>query len=360
MIATETESLTLPQFPDGGLTTHSAESCFRQCPRKYELAYVRGLRTINTKDPLRIGSAFHKGIEVLKAGGPESMAANVVRTAYAENGCPPWMSPDDYACEKEKAVSMVIAWGRRWADDQILKTVAVEISFDLPILNPNGGKPHRHLRSAGVIDWIAQTPDGKLAIIDHKTCSEHITAGAPFWLKLLMDHQLSRYWLAAHDMGYPVENAIFDATRKPGIKPKAVPKADRAMATSDRHYFGLPIDGTCPERESPYMYGARVLHTMLAEADYYFQRVAIARLGSDLEQFRHDQWSALKMIRMCEEDGYYPRNTGACTSHFGTCQYLDVCRGLRGDPKEQIPEGFRVCDRLHGELRDPAEGPDGE
>ena len=45
----------------------------------------------------------------------------------------------------------------------------------------------------------------------------------------------------------------------------------------------------------------------------------------------------------------WPRNTGACTSPY-RCTFLDICRGTQGDPSEQIPDGFKVAERLHGEL----------
>ena len=98
------------------------------------------------------------------------------------------------------------------------------------------------------------------------------------------------------------------------------------------------------------MYGARLLADMTERADHYFQRVEIPRLDSDLEQFAFDQWATVTAVQDCEMAGYYPRNTGACSSPY-PCPYLEVCRGMRGDPDDQTPDGFKRASRLHGELK---------
>lgn len=339
----------LPILNNRNLLTHSGEQTYHTCPRKFWLRYVLGLRPVHDGDALRLGSAFHTGLEAFKAGDGEDAAADAVRDEYADATCPPWLSPEQFAVEEETAIALVRGYCRRYADDAIIEFVAVELSFDLPIINPTTGREHAFYRNAGKIDAIGRLPDGRLALVEHKTCGDDISPGAPYWRKLLMDAQISRYWLAAHAIGYPVETIIYDAVRKPEIKPKKVAKADRAQATSNGYYFDIKLDAMCPEQETPRMYGARLLADLSSRPEFYFNRVEIPRLDSDLREFAADQWATLKAIQANETDGHWPRHTGACTT-FGACTYLDVCRGLRGDPNEQIPEGFRVADDLHPEL----------
>lgn len=341
---------------NSNVLTHSSEQTYKTCPRKYWLSYVIGLRPAHHHDALRLGSAFHAGLEAFKGGGDEKKSADTVRKAYADSVCPPWLMPEEFHVEEEAAIAMVRAYTRRYANDRIMKFVAVELSFDLPLSNPHNGREHPTYRNAGKIDGIAELPDGRLALIEHKTVGENIAPGADYWKKLMMDAQISRYWMAAHALGYDVQTVIYDATRKPEIKPKAVSKADRAIATSKGDYHGLSLNRICPERETPAMFGARLLNDMTSRPEFYFNRVEIPRLQSDLREFALDQWATVKQITQCELDGHWPRNTGACLT-FGQCTYLDVCRGLRGDPSEGVPEGFYQANDLHPELT-PAVAPE--
>jgi hypothetical protein len=335
--------------------THSSEQCFKTCPRKYFLQYVLGLRPQHDSDALRIGSAFHVGLESLKNALPEDAAADAVRLAYADATCPPWSTPEDFAVEQEIAVSLVRGYSRRYATDAILRTVAVELPFALPIVNPETGRATPSYLSCGKMDWIAQLPDGRMALVEHKTVGESIEPESDYWKRLALDGQISRYILAAQELGYPVETVIYDVVRKPQISPKRIVKADAQMALAQGHYFGHPLDGPLPERETPELYAARLLADMGCRPAFYFARMEVPRLLGDLREFQAEQWSIQKMIRSCELESRtsgrmaWPRNTGACI-HPYRCQFLDVCRGVMGDPENEIPMGFRRAERAHEEL----------
>ena len=347
--------IALPVFTDGNLLTHSSEQSYKTCARKFALQYRLGLRPAHDSDALRMGSAFHIGLEQLKSGKDEDEAAAAVVGAYADHRCPPWLTPEDFTVELETAVALVRGYARRWADDMIVDYIAVEMPFNLPIVNPDTGHETPTFRTAGKIDGIARLPDGRIALVEHKTTSDSIEPGSDYWSKLLIDSQISRYVLAARAMGYEVETTVYDVVRKPMIRPKAIAKADRAQATSEGYYHGVKLTGMCPERETPLLFGARLLADLTERRDFYFARMEIARLEADLTDFQREQWILQQTIRAADlklrEWGLaaFPRNTGACTSPY-KCQYLDACRGLTGDPSESIPDGFRVIDRLHGEL----------
>lgn len=348
-------NIELPQFSDATLLTHSCEQAFKTCPRKFFLQYRIGLRPLHDSDALRLGSAFHVGLEQLKLGKDEDEAAASVVMAYADHDCPPWLQPDEFDTERETAVALVRGYARRWGSDAIVKYIAVEQAFTVPIVNPSTGRETPVFRSAGKIDGIAELPDGRLAIIEHKTTGESIEAGSDYWQRLMMDGQISRYVLAARALGYDVQTTVYDVVRKPLIRPKAIAKADRALATSRGHYFNVPLHAECPERETPVLYGARLLADLIERPDFYFARNEIPRLDHDLEEYRREQWSIQRTIRQAELDSRawgaaaWPRNTGACTTPY-RCGFFDVCRGLRGDASDAIPDGFKRADRLHGEL----------
>lgn len=348
-------TMQLPIIEDGHLLTHSSEACWKTCGRKFYLQNVLGLRPRHTSDPLRMGTAFHLGLECFKQREPEAAAAQAVRDLYADAACPPWLGADEFAVEETIVTAMVRAYYRRWWGDQIMETVACELSFEVPIVNPETGRVTPTFRSAGKIDGIVRLPDGRLAILEHKTTADVIDAGSHYWRRLLMDSQISRYVLAARALGYDVQTTVYDVVRKPMIRPKAIAKADRAIATSEGHYFGIELHEACPERESPKLYGARLLDDMAQRPTFYFARNEVPRLDSDLEEFRREQWTLQQAIRDAALKSRfwgasaYPRNTNACLA-MGTCQYFDVCRGITGNIEEEIPAGFVVTHVAHPEL----------
>lgn len=337
------------------LLTHSSTQAFHTCPRLYFLRYELALRPAYDSDALRLGSAFHAGLEVIKAGGDPDQATAQIRSMYADAVCPPWLTADEFEVECETACAMTAGYWNRWHADPVVTYVAVEQSFSLPILNPETGRVTPTFRNGGKIDGIARLPDGRLAIVEHKTTSDDITPGSDYWKRLLLDSQISRYYLAARSLGLDVQTVVYDVVRKPSIRPKAVSKADRAIATSLGHYHGFPLKGQCPERENAGMYAGRLLDDMTERPEFYFARNEIPRLQSDLLDFQRESWVTQQQIRDAQLKqrfwgaSAWPRNTGACTSPY-RCQFLDVCRGLSGDPLEGVPEGFRRAQNLHPEL----------
>jgi uncharacterized Fe-S cluster protein YjdI len=329
--------------------THSSESCFKVCPRKFQLRYRLGLRPAHDSDALRLGSAFHAGLEVLKGGATVAEAEQLIRGSYADATCPPWLQPDEFAVEEETAVALVRGYAKRYENDLIVEYVAVEQSFEIPIVNPDTGRQSKLFKSAGKIDGIVRLPDGRLALLEHKTTSDSIEPGSDYWRRLLMDSQISRYFLAAREVGFDVQTVVYDVVRKPQIRPKAVAKADRLYAVQQRGYFSLSLTGPCPERETPKMFGARLLHDLSERPEHYFARSEIPRLESDLNEYRGEQWQIAQQIHQADRHGRFYRNTNACLSPY-RCEYLDVCRGMCGDPNEQTPVGFKRADNLHPEL----------
>lgn len=332
--------------------THSSEACFKCCPRKYYLRYELGYRPAHAANALRTGGAFHAGVEAFRN---RSYPVAAVEAYYAATSCPPWMTGFEYEVERATAVAMVRGYAAHYADDPIVRYVAVEKTFEIPIVNPYTRRKCYGMRSAGKIDAIVKLPDDRLAILEEKTVGIDVSPEADYWKRLLMDSQISRYFLAARAIGYDVQTIIYSVTRKPSIRPRAVSKAEARAADEAKSYFGLSLSGPCPSSETPQMFGARLLADMIKKPDFYFARVEIPRLDSDLDEYAHEQWTMQRTIRRAQLDARdagasaFPRNTGACLM-WGRCEFLDVCRGLCGDPNEQIPDGFVVAADRHPEL----------
>jgi len=141
---------------------------------------------------------------------------------------PQWADATDWAVEREtlKALLSGHFWrygqdpaspdGQRRASD--LAFEAVELSFDVPLVNPVTGALSRAFTLAGKIDGIVRLADGRLAVLEYKTAGEDIAPDADYWLRLRCDGQISLYVLAARALGYDVATVLYDVTRKRTIR----------------------------------------------------------------------------------------------------------------------------------------------
>jgi len=301
---------------------------YKTCPRKHHYEYVEGIRRDIDGQPLRMGSAIHEGFDALKAGKSIDEACQVVYANYSQ--LPSWATDDeavnDWTVECEIVVRLLTAWQWRWQNDA-LEIIATEQSFDLPLINPATGAQSRTWRIAGKIDGIVKMPDGRLAVMEHKTTSDDLSPDSDYWRRLRVDQQISHYFLAARSLGHDVQTVLYDCVRKPGIRPKLIGKGD------DKR------------RETPREYGERLSCDIGERPDFYLARQEIPRLESDLDEFRAELWDIGKAIA----EGRAYRNTAACVSPY-RCTYLDICSS-NTDVTTSVPAGFvRLTSSLHPEL----------
>lgn len=366
-------NIALPQAPVAGgrnLLTHSRMSCAKTCLRRHYYAYEMGVRRDRQSTPLRMGSAFHVGLDLWAQGRTADEAIAAVTAGYEE--LPAWANTDDlvteWMLEREIVARMLSGYFWRWGGQAGehgggfgFEVLASELAFDLPIVNPETGGATQSFRFAGKIDKIVRLTDGsgagRLAVMEHKTAGESIASDCDYWKRLRLDQQISGYVLAARRLGYDVETVLYDATRKPEIAPKLIPKKDRTALESFGLYFDekiedIPEGQRVPDRETVQMYGARLTADIAERPDFYFNRVEIPRLEADLAEFGWELWQIQQDLRECQRTGRWYRNTAACL-HPYKCEYFDLC--VNGyDPAAGVPSGYVRIEHVHPELASDA------
>jgi CRISPR/Cas system-associated exonuclease Cas4 (RecB family) len=262
------------------ILTHSSLSSFRACPRKYYYEYELGRIPVSDRFALAFGRVVHKALEALYKHGAEKMVEEL--TAYAGD-----------IEEKDAAMASAMLKHYKKAD---LSIEGVEASFQMPITNPKTGRHMVGYQYAGKVDVLARDAEGKRWVIEHKTTTSDIEGFGTYWLRLAIDHQVS-YYCMAHN----VNSCLYDVLRKPGLRV-------RQNDTIDDYYNRLDEEiGSNPGK--------------------YFQQREIVKLDADLEEARHDLWQQAHALHFMRTSGFYPRNSNACQSFYGTCPYLDVCTG---------------------------------
>ncbi len=313
--------------------------CFKTCPMRYYYRYILGLTPIEDTDALRVGTNYHRIQEIADAepGGvcecatdyhgldvnpnctlctgtglnPQDPMDAVTRHLNERYSTPP-LSKTVEEWETERVTLLYTLAGYRWwYDDAGYDVESLEQSFDIPLLSPMSGK-QLQARLRGKIDRVFSAGPANRFVHDYKSTSKNIDPDSTFWAHLTLDTQTRLYTYAAKQLGLGMVGVLYDAWHKPGIRPKKLSQADSKKFVAIGEYcgegFGLvyplqqcPIEdsgleinntkaeiepgakpGTFAIRETPEMFGARLLQDITTRPEFYFARKEIVHHSTDL------------------------------------------------------------------------------
>lgn len=340
------------------LLTHSRMSTFKSCRRRAWYSYELNLRPLEDAKALRMGSAFHAGIEKL----PDLAAAcDAVRDVY--RACPEQFDAYWWHIERETILRLVCGYQWRWANAN-LEVLATEQAFRLALINPATGAESKIFDLAGKIDGVVKLEDGRPAVKETKTVSDDLGPDSDLWRRLRIDHQISNYIAAARRIGFPVDTVLYDVARKPSIQPTPVP-------LTDEHGFKVVLDGAGQRvrtkdgkkwRESADTAAGYVLQTRpmtvqewgeklsadIAERpDFYFVRREVPRLDHDVAEYQEELWMIQQTLREAQRSGKWYRTVSRDTCPF--CPYFEICSSNQ-DVTKEAPRGFQFVSDPNPEL----------
>ncbi len=345
------------------LLTQSRLATLRQCPRKHWYRYEVGLARATTANYLRIGKAFHRGLELRGLGATQEAAIADALLPYSAP--PPGVDEHEYAVERETVAHLLAGYYWRYENDE-LAVQQTELQFHIPLVNPDSARASAAHELAGKIDAIVRLPDGRLALLEYKTAGEDIGPESDYWLRLRGDAQISTYMIAARALGYDIATVMYDVTRKPTIRPRQIPLTDadglkivldaagarvltkqgKPRQTGDTE-LGYMLQ-TRPE--TPEEFGRRLLADIADRPDYYYQRREVPRLDDDLAECRVELWQQSQQLLETRRRGRWFRNV--TRMNCGGCEFAGIClNNVTVDPANP-PSGFVVLENVHPELDD--------
>lgn len=311
---------------------------------------------------------------------PEDLMDAAVRhlnQAYSD--VPLSKTADEWAVERDKLLYSLAGYNWYYADDDH-EVVAQEIPFSIKLRNPITGRVLPNVEVVGKIDKIMRSPEGTLYVPDHKSTSKGIDPDSTYWNHLNLDTQTTLYPFAARQMQLAgeleycgikatdplISGAWYDVWHKPTISPKKLTQADSKKFIETGEYMGEKFeaeiapetqsgciyvngvvaeafpgkkDGTFAIRETPEMYGARLLQDVSERPEFYFARRTIPRTDAELKRFEHQLYGIYKTLKFMERTNAWWANEHECERTF-RCDYTPICyQGIRVNP-ENLPEGF--------------------
>ena len=346
---------------DKQLLTHSRMQSFKSCRKKHYFEYEIGFRRVTDSKALRMGTAGHSAVDVIKKGGELEQALMAVASHYQDppEGADAW----EWQMEQETVESLVTGYHWRWGRAGIT-IIESEKAFRLPLVNPETNSATPLWDVAGKIDGIIEM-DGRLLVLEHKFVSDPIDQDSDYWRRLALDSQISVYTWAARSLGYNVSGVLYDVIRKPTIRPELVPRLDEhgLKIVLDAHGDRVMKKDNTP-RQTGDLAAGYVLQTrpqtseewsqkLLADIgerpDHYYQRIEIARLDQDIEEMQHEMWSIQKTIREAQLNQRWFKTVSRDTCSY--CPFFGLCTSsYQHIPGGIAPEGFVHLANLHPEL----------
>jgi hypothetical protein len=299
------------------LITATRLTTLLSCPRLHFWRYEIGLKPKQTAEALRVGSAWHSAMESRWLGAPYDCALSAA--------LPEGVNLD----ELQTAVvgGLLAGYYRLYGDgtqDPNIKELQPEVEFSTKLAGSNS------FDVAGKIDGLAVLRDGRLALLEHKTCGTDISPESEYWLRLRFNTQVLQYVLAARALGWAIETVLYDVTRKPAIRQKQTETIDD---------FGERLADDCSTRP-----------------EFYFARREVPVLAQDLEEFKVQRLVLSRQILQCriaekrlaDRSQAWPRNVSEMVCR--SCEFSSFClQNVRVDPTNP-PAGFVVGDQ-HEELQ---------
>jgi hypothetical protein len=182
-----------------------------------------------------------------------------------------------------------------------------------------------------------------IAVVERKTTSEDITPGSSYWLRLVLDVQLSAYLDGAESLGVKPDVLLYDVIRKGTLRPFLATPVESRKYTKEGHLYA----NQRAEDETPEEYGKRVLGSLLGAPEKHYQRQTIVRLLKERSDAKLDVWHTAQSIREARRLNMFPRNPDACSQWGRLCDYFPICSGTSRADDELM---FRRGELTHEEL----------
>jgi len=263
------------------LLTDSASRTYSTCAKRYKYRYIEEIVPIEVPSFFNTGTNFHLYMKQIYNSQVADEAAVL-----------------DTFTDKEMAIC--ICYGEEYRHDIFYKTfssykiLAVEMEFDLPLVNPDTGRESKTFRHGGKIDLVLDDGRDGIIIVDHKTAQN---IGGDYIDRVQHNAQLYGYSVAAERVfGKKCTSLFMNVICKPTIRLK--------KNESEEDFYQRMLDWYGPDK---------------------FLRQQITIDKRFLHTVKRDLWERGQQIRFSDYHDYFPRNTNSCHLYNSVCPYFRLC-----------------------------------
>ncbi len=378
--------------------------CFKACPYRCYLKYILRVLPVKKTDSLRVGTNWHRLLEIMgmipESPCPDCHPGNVnpdcslcegtgilpkklmdaaireINQAYAI--VPDYKEQEEWEIERIILLYTLSGYNWYWNNDNY-EVIFNERQFKIPLVNPETGRALPNVKVVGKIDKMVALSN--YLVKEHKSTAKSIDGDSNYWKRLRLNTQSNLYPLALESFLTPEEMAtkfggiLYDVWHKPTIRPKKLTQSDSKKFVADGQYCGQKFEiiityadgdnppmekitvngtiatiepgakeGTFAIRETPEMFGARLLQDISERPEFYFARREIAILPADMERFKHELYNIYQTARNMDKTDSWYHNDQSCEATFH-CPYMPICYNNLQVDENNIPDGFEIKER---------------
>lgn len=328
------------------VSTYSMWSLFRNCRKACEYRYELGL-TPREKDPsLSFGSLIHDALQTWH--GTRDLTAVL---ELIDRACATRTSDEGVRRDWHLARAMMTGYAARYPTEDFT-VVALEKTFEGPIVNPATGATSRSFVLAGKVDGIVQIGDDHY-ILEHKTAA---TIDADYLERLWTDFQIAIYsHYVEQSLGIPITGVIYNVLGKARLQQgKGETEEEYQVRRAD--LIAKSKTGTTTAKrklpESDDEFQARLIEKYADPAMFHREMLYLSRDRFDV--LRAELWELTQAFLDARRRKVFYQNTAFCFHHNRPCAYFPICRS-NGNPN--VIDNLYTITPPHEELRAAATEP---
>lgn len=328
------------------VSTYSMWSLFRNCRKACEYRYELGL-TPREKDPnLSFGSLIHDALQTWH--GTRDLTAVL---ELIDRACATRTSDEGVRRDWHLARAMMTGYAARYPTEDFT-VVALEKTFEGPIVNPATGATSRSFVLAGKVDGIVRIGDDHY-ILEHKTAA---TIDADYLERLWTDFQIAIYsHYVEQSLGIPITGVIYNVLGKARLQQgKGETEEEYQVRRAD--LIAKSKTGTTTAKrklpESDDEFQARLIEKYADPAMFHREMLYLSR--DRFEVLRAELWELTQAFLDARRRKVFYQNTAFCFHHNRPCAYFPICRS-NGNPN--VIDNLYTITPPHEELRAAATEP---
>jgi hypothetical protein len=304
-------------------STYSMWSLFRNCRKAVEWRYLQQLVPLERDRNLHFGSLIH---ECLEAWHQRRDLVEVL--ALIDKLCPNRTQDDNQQRDWHLATAMMKAYAVRYASEEF-EVVALEKTFEGPIINPATSAASRTFVLAGKVDGIVRIGN-EYFLLENKTAAQ---IDADYLERLWTDFQITIYaYYVEQTMGIPITGILYNILVKAKLQQSKGESQEeyevrRAELLAKSKTSKTTAKRKLPETDEEFqdrLAGKYTDPEMLHREMLYLSRDRSNILRSEL-------WELTQAFLDARRRGVFYQNTSFCFNYHRPCAYFALCRS-NGNP----------------------------
>jgi hypothetical protein len=305
------------------VSTYSMWSLFRNCRKAVEWRYLEQLVPTTRDRNLHFGAIIHECLQTWH----QRRDVNEV-LALIDRLCPNRLQDEDQRRDWHLAIAMMRAYATRHATEDFT-IVALEKTFEGPIVNPATGASSRSFVLAGKVDGIVRIGNDYF-VVEHKTAGQ---LDSDYLERLWTDFQITIYsYYVEQAMDIPITGILYNVLVKAKLQQGKGETEQEFQERREGLLAKSKAGKTTAKRRMPETddeFQQRLAEKYMEPTMLHREMLYLSR--DRFETLRSELWELTQAFLDARRRGVFYQNTAFCFNYQRPCPYFALCRS-NGNP----------------------------